>query len=132
MTGSLGARIPVVLDVDTGVDDACALLLAAGHPGLDLRAVTCVAGNSSLDDVVRNTRTVLEVAGAGHVPVGRGADRPLLERPRPADHFHGRDGMGDLGWPAPTDHGRRPATGGRAAARRPPATPPPGPARSRW
>src|SRR5918993_5629540 len=38
------ASIPVILDVDTGVDDACALLLAGLHPGLDLRAVTCVAG----------------------------------------------------------------------------------------
>jgi inosine-uridine nucleoside N-ribohydrolase len=94
--------IPVVLDVDTGVDDACALLFAARHPGLDLRAVTCVAGNSTLDDVVRNTLTVLDVAGAGDVPVGRGADRPLLEAHRSADHFHGRDGMGDLGWPRPS------------------------------
>jgi len=52
---------PVVLDVDTGVDDACALLLAALHPALDLRAVTCVGGNPSLDDVVRNTLKVLDV-----------------------------------------------------------------------
>ena len=38
---------PVILDVDTGVDDACALLLAARHPALDLRAVTCVGGNAA-------------------------------------------------------------------------------------
>jgi inosine-uridine nucleoside N-ribohydrolase len=94
-----GSAVPVVLDVDTGVDDACALLLAARHPGLDLRAVSCVGGNGSLDDVVRNTLTVLDVAGAGHVPVGRGAGQALLEPPRRGDDFHGRDGMGDLGWP---------------------------------
>jgi pyrimidine-specific ribonucleoside hydrolase len=68
--------IPVVLDVDTGVDDACALLLAARHPGIDLRAVTCVAGNAPLDDVVRNTSIVLDAAGRLDVPVGRGAARP--------------------------------------------------------
>lgn len=51
-------RVPVILDVDTGVDDACALLFAARHPGLDLRAVTCVGGNASLADVTRNTLTV--------------------------------------------------------------------------
>ena len=90
-----------MLDVDTGVDDACALLLAARHPGLDLRAVTCVAGNAPVDDVVRNTLTVLEAAGRGDVPVARGAERPLLEAPRPARHVHGEDGMGDLGLPAP-------------------------------
>src|SRR6185312_7024384 len=93
--------LPVVLDVDTGVDDACALLLAARHPGLDLRAVTCVAGNTALDQVVRNTLTVLAAAGAGDVPVARGAERPLLDQHRGAHHFHGSDGMGDLGWPEP-------------------------------
>jgi pyrimidine-specific ribonucleoside hydrolase len=93
---------PVVLDVDTGVDDACALLLAALHPGLDLRAVTCVGGNAPVDDVLRNTLSVLEAAGRGDVPVARGAERPLLERPHDARHVHGVDGMGDLGWPAPT------------------------------
>jgi pyrimidine-specific ribonucleoside hydrolase len=93
--------VPVVLDVDTGVDDACALLLAARHPGLDLRAVTCVAGNADVDQVVRNTLTVLEAAGRPEVPVARGAERPLLEPGRPARHVHGEDGMGDLGLPAP-------------------------------
>lgn len=95
-------RIPVVLDVDTGVDDACALLLAALHPGLDLRAVTCVGGNAPLADVVRNTLVVLETAGRADVPVGVGASRPLLEPPVDARHVHGSDGMADLGMPAPT------------------------------
>ncbi|NUR15506.1 MAG: nucleoside hydrolase [Dermatophilaceae bacterium] len=93
---------PVVLDVDTGVDDACALLLAALHPALDLRAVTCVGGNAPVDDVVRNTLTVLETAGRADVPVARGAERPLLEPPLHARHVHGEDGMGDLGWQAPS------------------------------
>jgi len=91
---------PVILDVDTGVDDACALLLAALHPALDLRAVTCVGGNAPVDEVVRNTLLVLEVAGRADVPVARGASRPLLEPARNARHVHGGDGMGDLGWPA--------------------------------
>jgi pyrimidine-specific ribonucleoside hydrolase len=98
----------VVLDVDTGVDDACALLLAARHPALDLRAVSCVAGNADVDRVVRNTLTVLEAAGRVDVPVARGAERPLLEPARPARHVHGEDGMADLvpdGWSVST---RRP------------------------
>lgn len=94
--------LPVALDVDTGVDDACALLLAALHPGLDLRAVTCVGGNAALDDVVRNTLTVLDSCDRTDVPVAAGAVRPLLERPRHARHVHGEDGMGDLGWPRST------------------------------
>ena len=95
--------IPIVLDVDTGVDDACALLLAATHPGLDLRAVSCVGGNAPVDVVVRNTLVALQAAGRTDVPVARGAERPLLETPVDARHVHGDDGMGDLGWPdAPT------------------------------
>ena len=90
--------IPVVLDVDTGVDDACALLLAALHPALDLRGVTCVGGNAAVDAVVANTLTVLDAAGRADVPVARGADRPLLEDPVDARHVHGKDGMGDLDW----------------------------------
>ncbi|MFF7979785.1 nucleoside hydrolase [Streptomyces sp. NPDC007901] len=101
-----GQPVPVIIDCDTGVDDALALLLAVRHPGLELRAVTCVAGNTDVDGVVRNTLTVLERAGAGDVPVARGAERPLLEAARSARHVHGADGMGDLGLPAPA---RRPA-----------------------
>ncbi len=93
--------VPVVLDVDTGVDDACALLLAALHPGLALRAVSCVGGNAPLSHVVRNTLTVLATCGAAEVPVAAGADRPLLEHARDARHVHGADGMADLARPAP-------------------------------
>lgn len=89
---------PVILDVDTGVDDALALLLAALHPGLDLRAVTCVGGNVGVDQVVANTLLVLATAGRSDVPVARGAARPLLEPASDARHVHGQDGMGDLGW----------------------------------
>lgn len=96
----------VILDVDTGVDDALALLLAARSPALTLRAVTCVAGNAGVDQVVRNTLKVLDAGGARAVPVARGADRPLLEPARDARHVHGADDMGDLGLP---DSPRRPA-----------------------
>ena len=94
------APVPVILDVDTGVDDACALLLAAMHPAVDLRAVTCVGGNAGVDDVVGNTLKVLDTAGRADVPVARGAASPLLEPVRQALHVHGDDGMADLGWPA--------------------------------
>jgi pyrimidine-specific ribonucleoside hydrolase len=91
--------IRVVLDVDTGVDDALALLFAARHPDLDLRAVTCVSGNVGVDQVVVNTLTVLDAAGAGAVPVARGAARPLAQAPQPFRPVHGVDGLGDVGWP---------------------------------
>ncbi|HEY5247422.1 MAG TPA: nucleoside hydrolase, partial [Dermatophilaceae bacterium] len=105
MSRDLTVPVPIILDVDTGVDDACALLLAALHPDLELRAVTCVGGNASVDEVVSNTLKVLDVAGRGDVPVARGAVRPLLAPVGHARHVHGDDGMADLGWPS---SGRRP------------------------
>ena len=95
----MSARTPIVLDVDTGVDDACALLLAALHPDLDLLAVSCVGGNAPLPDVIRNTLTVLDTCGREDVPVAAGASRPLIEESVDARHVHGADGMGDLDWP---------------------------------
>ena len=89
----------VVLDVDTGVDDALAILLALCSPAMDVRAITCVAGNADVDQVVANTLRVLDAASAPDIPVARGMTRPLVEPPRPARHVHGEDGMGDLGLP---------------------------------
>jgi pyrimidine-specific ribonucleoside hydrolase len=101
---------PVILDVDTGLDDACALLLAARRPDLDLLAVTCAGGNVGLDDVVVNTLTVLDAAGRSDVPVAAGAAVPLLQPVRAAPHVHGADGLGNLDWPRST----RTAGGGHA------------------
>lgn len=90
---------PVILDVDTGVDDALAILLAVRHEALDVRAITCTGGNAPLAQVVDNTLRVLDAAGAGDVPVAAGAHRPLLETPQHAAAIHGADGLADLGLP---------------------------------
>lgn len=92
--------IPVILDVDTGVDDALALLVAARHPELRLLGVSCVAGNAALDQVVENTLRVLAAAGRDDVPVAAGAARPLIEQPRSAAQVHGADGLGGIVLPA--------------------------------
>jgi pyrimidine-specific ribonucleoside hydrolase len=52
-----------------------------------------------VDQVVINTLIVLDAAGAGNIPVAKGATRPLVEEPLYAEHIHGKDGMGDLGLP---------------------------------
>ena len=86
----------IFLDVDTGVDDALALLLAARSPNLNIKGVTCVSGNVPVDLVVRNTLDVLEAAGASHVPVARGMDVPLLETMVNAAEIHGKNGLGGI------------------------------------
>ena len=93
--------LPVLLDVDTGGDDALALLLAMASPALDVRGITCVAGNCALEQVVTNTLTLLDAIEAPPVPVAAGMDRPVLEPGLPAPPLHGGDGMGDLGLSAP-------------------------------
>lgn len=85
--------LPVVLDVDTGVDDALALLYAVASPALDLRAVTCVGGNAALADVLANTAAVLAVAGAGDVAVHAGHAHPAGGPRPPAEAWHGADGL---------------------------------------
>ena len=94
--------IDVILDVDTGLDDALALLLAARSPALNLLGVTCVMGNVELDKVVPNTLRVLEVAGASQVPVARGMNQPLVEVQNNAKGVHGDDGLGNIDLPGPT------------------------------
>ncbi|TFD63590.1 nucleoside hydrolase [Cryobacterium ruanii] len=94
--------IPVILDVDTGVDDAMAILFALAHPGINVLGISCVAGNASLERVVDNTLRILDVADAPPIPVAAGARRPLLEPARSAAHVHGKSGLGTLKLP-PTD-----------------------------
>lgn len=90
---------PVILDVDTGIDDAMAIMFAVMHDDLDVKAISCVAGNTSLRNVVANTLKILDVVGATDIPVAGGALRPLLEHARDASYVHGADGMGNLGLP---------------------------------
>ena len=93
---------PILLDVDTGTDDALALLYAAGSSDLDLRGVSCVAGNAGLEQVVDNTLRVLDAAGAPPLPVAAGATKPFIERTRPEGQFHGADGLAGVRLPATT------------------------------
>ncbi len=85
----------VLLDVDTGVDDALALIFALRSPELDVRAITTVAGNTAVDSVLRNTLLLLDVLQAPAIPVARGADRPLLRPLVTAGDVHGADGFGN-------------------------------------
>jgi pyrimidine-specific ribonucleoside hydrolase len=91
---------PIVLDVDTGTDDALALLYAVGSADLDVRGVSCVAGNAGLEQVVDNTLRVLDAAAAPDLPVAAGATKPFIERTRPEGRFHGEDGLGGVQLPA--------------------------------
>ena len=84
---------PVILDVDPGHDDAVAIMMACGSPGLDLLAVTTVAGNATLPKTTRNALRVLSLIGRTGVPVAAGASGPLERELRTAEDIHGESGM---------------------------------------
>lgn len=91
--------LSVVTVVDTGVDDALALVVAARHPALDLRGVVCTAGNVPLERVLANTHHVLDLLDV-RVPVAIGAARRLNGLRFAGRSVHGPDGLAGLGRPA--------------------------------
>mmetsp|Transcript_99220 Transcript_99220/g.289544 ORF Transcript_99220/g.289544 Transcript_99220/m.289544 type:complete len:350 (-) Transcript_99220:26-1075(-) len=90
-------RTRLILDVDTGTDDALALLLALRVPTVEVLAVTCVHGNVDVDQVLDNTLRTLDAAGARpDLPVARGFEAPLVEPVKHCPEIHGQDGLADL------------------------------------
>ena len=112
MTDQRGAgRRPVVVDTDTGIDDALALIYLLGHPLAEVVEITAVYGNTHVESAVSNIARVLRLVGRDDIPVSQGAAHPLVRPPTIGDHVHGADGLGDL-WhdrPGPNALTGRPA-----------------------
>ncbi|XP_034459573.1 inosine-uridine preferring nucleoside hydrolase-like isoform X1 [Hippoglossus hippoglossus] len=85
----------LIIDVDTGVDDAQAIMMALAAPGVEILGITCCHGNTPLQNVLKNTLRVLKVCNRLDIPVYRGCGEPLLARKRNAGDYHGKDGLGD-------------------------------------
>jgi purine nucleosidase len=94
-------RIPLLIDVDTGIDDALGLLYACASPEAELLGVTTVSGNVDLTLATRNTRAVLALAGRAKLPVWAGCGRPLQRARADASHIHGGSGLGHATLPDP-------------------------------
>jgi len=86
--------IPLILDVDTGIDDALAILYACASADAELVAVTCVAGNVAAPQVAQNTLGVLHLGGRDDVEVALGQQTPLSRELRTAPETHGPQGIG--------------------------------------
>lgn len=87
----------VVVDTDTGVDDALALMLLAADPDVEILAVLSVFGNCHGDRAADNARYVLDTCGRQDVPVYRGCDVPLKQELKLSSGVHGDDGFGNTG-----------------------------------
>lgn len=95
----MSARTRLILDLDTGIDDALALAYVLGSPQAELVAVVTSYGNVTVDTAARNTLALLRLLGHPEVPVYRGADRALAaEGPfTPSEdvmRIHGENGLG--------------------------------------
>ena len=89
-------RRRVILDVDTGVDDALAIMLALRSPELEVLGITTVSGNVPVAQCTANTLLTLEVLEAPDVPVFSGAAMPLAKEAFTAAEVHGTDGLGNV------------------------------------
>jgi non-specific riboncleoside hydrolase len=91
---------PVIIDTDPGIDDAIAIGAALFSAELDVKLLTTVAGNVSLDKVTDNLLKLLCFWGKT-VPVAMGAGEPLLREPLDASGVHGSSGMDGYEFPPP-------------------------------
>jgi len=87
----------VILDVDTGIDDALAIILAVKSPELKVEAISTVSGNSQVDFCTRNTLLVLDMLNLYQTPIvakgeGKPLEKPFLATPM----VHGTDGLGNI------------------------------------
>lgn len=84
----------VILDVDTGIDDAIGIIFAEKSGEADILGITTVNGNTSLELATLNTRKVTTLLGRDDLKVVQGASHPLMRAPFHEVSVHGNDGIG--------------------------------------
>jgi purine nucleosidase len=94
-------RVRVVVDTDTGIDDALALVWLATRGDVEIVAVGSTHGNCRADQAAVNALRVLEACGGAPIPVAEGRPGPLSGDATFASHVHGSDGLGDAGLAPP-------------------------------
>lgn len=93
-------KLPIILDGDPGHDDAIAWMLANASDALEILAVTTSAGNQTIEKTTYNALRVCTLLGL-HVPVAKGAPRPLFTEPMNAPSVHGESGLDGPPLPEP-------------------------------
>lgn len=93
---------PLFVDVDTGIDDAMALIYLLASPDADVVGIASTGGNIHVEQVCANNLGLLELCRAPAIPVSKGADEPLCGHWPHHSKFHGPNGLGYAALP-PTD-----------------------------
>lgn len=97
------ARKKIVLDLDTGIDDALAIAYCLGSPEVELAGITSTYGNVLVETSARNSLAILHLLGHDEVPVFRGISHPSASAeyvlPEDITVIHGKNGIGDVAIP---------------------------------
>ena len=95
----------VILDVDPGIDDAIAIIVALQSIDIEVLGISTVNGNIDSGSGALNTLRILHALGKSNIPVLQGATKPIIKRRiiRP-EHFHGKGGLGGLQLELPKDN----------------------------
>lgn len=88
------SREPIIIDCDPGHDDAMAILWALSSDRLDVKAITTVAGNQTIEKVTENALRILTKAGREDIPVASGSIKPMLRQfETGGEQIHGDSGL---------------------------------------
>ncbi len=90
--------IKIIMDSDPGIDDAAALTMALNDPQVDLKLITTVAGNVTVDKTTKNALKIVRFFNKD-VPVAAGAKQPLIKKFEDAARIHGESGMPGYDFP---------------------------------
>lgn len=85
-------KIPIIMDCDPGWDDTIAIIMALSNDKLDVKAITCVAGNVSVQKTTENAKKVLEFMKS-NITLASGAEEPLEYKFKTIEEIHGEDGL---------------------------------------
>lgn len=89
------SKIPVIIDTDPGIDDFLAIMLAKSSAKLDIRAITAVCGNQTLEKTSKNALDIANLLDID-VAVAKGAQTPLDRELYTAGDVHGENGIGNI------------------------------------
>lgn len=89
----MNKKRPIIIDTDPGIDDAIAIAVAVFNKKLDVKLISTVSGNVSVENTTRNALKLVEFFGKD-IPVAQGSSKPLIRDKRDASSIHGETGMG--------------------------------------
>lgn len=95
-------KIEVIIDADPGIDDAIAFALATYSKNLDIKLITTVCGNVTIDKITKNTLNFLQAINITNIPVAIGAEKPIARQKDNSIQAHGKSGLGNFKFPKTT------------------------------